>query len=514
VAHPSTGGEWELQTEATPNLSGPHLIARDLAEVEPGGHPSSSQAVGLLAVSPALFVENRGQWHDPSVRYVLDGASVDVVVTDSGVLFQATKKDPGKAEGLRDPVTWEPGLRPGRDAAVQTLQFSASFVGANRVRPVGLKRSESLFHYCVGDHADWRQNVPSYEVVAYESLYEGIDLHIRGLRNHLKYEFHVAPGANYHQIAIYCDGVDGLSIGEDGSLRVDLGGGWGMIRDDAPYIYQEIDGRKVEVTGRFTLVDDRTYSFEITGEIDPDHVLVIDPDLAWSTYLGASGDDLGRGIAVDASGNVLVTGRGSGDAFVTKLSSSGVHLWSTYLGGGGVDWGSGIAVDASGGVYVMGYTQSDGWTSGGFDTTYNDSYHSDAFVAALSSSGEHLWSTYLGGSDTDSGWGIAVDASGAVYVTGDTLSSGWTSGGFDTTHNGSTDAFVAKIMGTYVLHDWNGDGIASIVGDVPPFVQCVYFGNCPPDAPVVGDCNHDSIISIVGDVPCFVDCVYFGECPE
>jgi hypothetical protein len=67
-------------------------------------------------------------------------------------------------------------------------------------------------------------------------------------------------------------------------------------------------------------------------------------------------------------------------------------------------------------------------------------------------------------------------------------------------------------------NDWNEDTIVSIVGEVPPFVQCVYFGNCP-DWPqekrlCIGDCNHDGIISIIGDVPCFVQCVYFGDCPE
>jgi hypothetical protein len=63
-----------------------------------------------------------------------------------------------------------------------------------------------------------------------------------------------------------------------------------------------------------------------------------------------------------------------------------------------------------------------------------------------------------------------------------------------------------------MLHDWNGDGIVSIVGDVPPFVDCVYFGNCPPDYVPLCDCNGDGICSIIGDVPCFVDCVYFGNC--
>jgi hypothetical protein len=67
-----------------------------------------------------------------------------------------------------------------------------------------------------------------------------------------------------------------------------------------------------------------------------------------------------------------------------------------------------------------------------------------------------------------------------------------------------------------VACDWNGDGLVSIVGDVPPFVDCVYFGNCPSDVDLlaVGDCNEDGILSIIGDVPCFVDCVYFGDCPD
>jgi hypothetical protein len=69
---------------------------------------------------------------------------------------------------------------------------------------------------------------------------------------------------------------------------------------------------------------------------------------------------------------------------------------------------------------------------------------------------------------------------------------------------------------TTVLHDWNKDGIVSIVGDVPPFVDCVYFGGCPGDvdAIAIGDCNGDGILSIVGDVPCFADCVYFGDCTD
>jgi hypothetical protein len=81
--------------------------------------------------------------------------------------------------------------------------------------------------------------------------------------------------------------------------------------------------------------------------------------------------------------------------------------------------------------------------------------------------------------------------------------SGWMLGGFPPEQ-------------TVRSHDWNGDGLVSIVGDVPPFVDSVYFGNCPDwspeQLPQMGDCSGDKIVSIVGDVPCFVDCAYFGNC--
>ncbi len=433
------------------------------AVVAPGEEARDSRAIELFAVSPALFVENQGQWSDPTVRYVHDGDSMAVAATDSGIRLQVCRQNPAQdaisigLAGEKDRLSSRAGVD------IQTLWFSVSFIGAKQTRPVGLEQSASLFNYCVGDQANWRQNVPSYEVVAHEGLYEGVDLHIRGLRSHLKYEFHVSPGADYRQIAVRYEGIEGLSIDDDGALWVNLGEGWGSLRDDAPYIYREIDGKKQVVAGRFTLLDARTYAFDITDDVGTDHALVIDPNLAWSTYLGGSEIEYGKGIAVDGSGNVFVTGvtdssgwvsggfdtayHGMRDMFVAKLSSSGAHLWSTYVGGSrgeSVDIDGGIAVDASGNVYVAGYTDSAGWTSGGFDTTYNDG--GDAFVAKLNSSGAHLWSTYLGGSDLDGPVGMGADASGSIYVYGLTRSADWTSGGYDTTFDGGwQDAFVVKL---------------------------------------------------------------------
>jgi len=183
--------------------------------------------------------------------------------------------------------------------------------------------------------------------------------------------------------------------------------------------------------------------------------------LLWSTFLGGSSSDTGRGITTDASGGVYVTGRtysadfptlvgydtsynGDRDAFVAKFSSAGSLLWSTFLGGNDSDWSLGITADASGDVYVTGETYSaDFPTPAGYDTSYNGD--GDAFIAKFSSAGSLLWSTFLGGNDLDQGFGIATDASGGVYVTGRTYSADFpTPTGYDTSFDGDRDAFVAK----------------------------------------------------------------------
>ncbi|MCY2924979.1 MAG: SBBP repeat-containing protein, partial [Planctomycetota bacterium] len=407
----------------------------------------------LFSTSPALFVENQGQWSDSSVRYVHNGDGVNVAMTDAGIAFQVFQQD--TAAPASDPL----GPTGEQSAPMRGMSFGVSFVGATPVVPVGLEKSDSTFNYYLGEQANWHGDVPSYQTVAYEGLYPGIDLQTWGRRSNLKYEFHVAPGADWRQIALHYDGISGLSINADGSLAVDLGADRGTMVDDAPYIYQVIDGQKVQVPGQFVLLDDSTYSFQITGAYDATQPVVIDPELAWSITLGGSGENYGKGIAVDSSGNILVAGYttsagwisggwnptygGNGDLFVVKLSPTGGQIWGTYLGGVNAEFRRGIAVDLSGNVLVTGQTNSPGWVSGGWDTSYNGG--GDAFVAKLSPSGQHVWSTYLGGSSDDAAQGVAVDSSGNVLVTGFTGSSGWVSGGWDTSYGGFDDAFVTKL---------------------------------------------------------------------
>jgi hypothetical protein len=193
-------------------------------------------------------------------------------------------------------------------------------------------------------------------------------------------------------------------------------------------------------------------------------------DLVWSTFLGGSSSDKGNSVAVDHAGNAYVTGYtesdsfpttagafdttydGYGDVFVAKLNLAGTALvYATFLEGSADDEGHSIVVDSVGSAYLTGETKSTDFpiTAGAFDTSYNGSWR-DAFVVKLSPTGGTLaYATFLGGSDVEMGYGIALDVSGNAYVTGITHSDDFptTSGAFDSVYSSSgyTSVFVAKL---------------------------------------------------------------------
>jgi hypothetical protein len=219
--------------------------------------------------------------------------------------------------------------------------------------------------------------------------------------------------------------------------------------------------------------------------------------IEYSTLLGGNDYDFGFGIAVNKEGNAYVTGTtygifsdtfpttsnayqtaasGSGDAFVSKLSADGSTLvYSTFLGGAGYDGARGIALDTNGNAYVTGYTQSNTFptTAGAAQTTLNGT--EDAFVTKLNSDGSGLvYSTYLGGSGNDAGFGIAVGTNGYAYITGYTQSADFptTATAIQTANGTGKEPFMAALnasgaqlaYSTY-LGGSNGDGAYAIAVD-------------------------------------------------
>jgi uncharacterized protein (TIGR03437 family) len=198
--------------------------------------------------------------------------------------------------------------------------------------------------------------------------------------------------------------------------------------------------------------------------------------LVYSTYLGGSAIDSGSAIAIDTAGNAYVTGTtfsadfptknafqamkgAQQDAFVAKINTAGTAwLYATYLGGNNVDQGNAIAVDTAGSAYVTGYTGSTDFPLAS-PLRGSNTNSVDAFVSKLNPAGSALvYSTYLGGSATDYGTAIAVDASGSAYVTGIVASDDFPlANPIDNTlgSHAVDDAFVTKISTSGTTLDYS-----------------------------------------------------------
>jgi len=292
---------------------------------------------------------------------------------------------------------------------------------------------------------------PHLERVTYPNLWPGIDLAYDAGSGIVRSTYTLAPGANPAAIRLRYNAP--VTVEVDGSLRIAYE--TGALRESAPLAWQEIAGARVPVAVRLIVRAGSEVGFHV-GRYDRRYPLTIDPTLTWNTFLGGSEQDHGYGIAVDGYGNVYVTGDSGAtwgspvraytalaDAFVAKLDYDGNLTWHTFLGGSGTDEGHGIAVDSSGNVYVTGHV-TDTWGSPA--RAYTADY--DAFAAQLDSDGGLVWHTFLGESSSDYGDGIAVDNVGNVYVTG-TSSSAWSCSTTDDCterdYTGSTDAFVAQL---------------------------------------------------------------------
>ena len=436
-----------LSLAAVPRLP---LGTRPLAGEAAGG-PRVAESYGKL---PLSFEPNLGQT-DARVSFMARGGGMTAFFTDTETVMVLSRSERGE----RDPLP-----RHEQPPKVEQAVVRMKLAGAGQPRQAsGLEKLPGISNYFIGnDPAKWRTDVPHYARIQYEGVYPGIDLVWYGNQRQLEYDFVVAPGADAEQIQVAYEGVESLKVEAGGELV--LRTALGELRQQQPRVYQEIDGKRVEVGARYALAARNRVSFEL-AQYDRKRELRIDPVvLGYSTYLGGSGDDAGSGIALDAAGSAYVTGitastnfptqlpykntfqGGLYDVVVTKLTPAGNGLiYSTYLGGSGYDQGLGIAVDARGSAYVTGITESiDFPTLSAYQVDNRGGY--DAFVTKLLPAGNGLvYSTFLGGSSNDYGRGIAVDAAGAAYVTGYTFSTDFPTQSQYENYAGADDAFVTKL---------------------------------------------------------------------
>jgi len=447
--------------ETTINHTETKCIDTKLDRIQPDtDKPIRHQDYGNV---PLYFIENRGQI-DSQVTYYARCTGQTIFFSNEGVTITLT-------QGVKETATIVDTV-----ATPQTGDLHGVRHSIVRLQPVGMQKTvtitateprECKVAYFIGNDPNaWQTDIPTYAGVLYREAFTGIDLKFYGNNKNLEYDIIVRPGADPDRVRFAYQGVEHLEITPAGDLALHLPDG-GVLLQKKPIIYQEIDGARVHCDGTFMVHDNPsgpTFGFTIAS-YDRNHTLIIDPVIAYSTYLGGASNEYGQAIAVDITGAAYITGftlsanfptinplqavsGSSYDAFVAKLSPAGNALiYATYLGGSGEDEGKGITVDSTGAAYVTGRTRSSDFP------VHNAILSSirgseDGFIVKLNPAGSSFsYATYFGGTGQDYGTGIAVDTSGSAYVTGMAYSTDLptTVDVLQTTNAGSADAFAVKL---------------------------------------------------------------------
>jgi hypothetical protein len=413
----------------------------------------------LIHNIPLAFEQNIGQAASEA-KYISRGPGYELFLTTDQAVF--TFSSIGGAGGNSckvPPATPESmAIVPPHSRTQLNCEGPKSIVrlrllGANPdVRPKGTRPLSSYSNYFIGSDAHkWRTHVPQFAEVWYRNIYPGIDLDYRTNNRVLEYDLTVAPHANAAAIAFSIDDTENrVRMNVNGDLLIGASEGDLLLQQPRVYVgngcakshWSTYNCRLVN-GGRFTFRRSAANSIQINFELptyDHSQTLVIDPVVSFSTFLGGSLEDSANGMALDSSGNIYLIGQttstdfptttggyqkmlaGNSDIFMTELSADGSRLiYSTYLGGTNSEYANGIALDSANNAYVTGETYSTDFPV--VNAYQSQSAGGTGFVSKLSADGTTLvFSTYLGGSLEGACLAIAVDGSGEAVVAGRTYS--------------------------------------------------------------------------------------------
>ncbi len=457
---------------------------------------------------PAMFIENVGQFPEEARFQVRGGLGSGMWLAEDAI-WVALLEPAVEVPDLRNPLDFhrvhsEPQPRKG-------VNIKLSFVGANphpRIEP--FDRLDTKVSYFFGnDPANWHADVPVWGGVRYVDIYPGVDLELASESGQYSQRMIAHPEADLGAVRLGVEGASILTLDEQhlclstalGQFVIPLfqvAGTDGSVIDMGIY-HSEIDGTETVSPFSSSATSSRFSSIQDNSS-----------DLLYSTFLGGDSVDVGSKCVVDQDGNIYIGGRtessgfpttpgafdttydgescqghiACGDAFVTKLSAGGTALiYSSFLGGSWYDGGSSLVVDSDGFVHITGITKSFDFptTSNAFDRSYDgstceDYVCGDAFLTELDADGTALiYSSFLGGNDYEWSYGIALDDSGATYLTGSTKSPDFptTPDSFDPVYSGGLgDVFIAKlnasgsdlVYSTYLGGEY-GEGASAITID-------------------------------------------------
>jgi hypothetical protein len=392
---------------------GTSLLAQRAHVPKDLGKPQAARQSGIvhridqsIAQQGLSFEPNFGQT-DPRVRFVAKGHGSAIFLTPDSATVVLSSVPPIHPQHSAV-TTIKSALGSESAKAIKSSALTVRFKGgAHHARIEGENRLTSVTNYFIGnDRARWHSAIPNYAQVRYRNVYPGVDVVYYGNHRELEFDLEVAPGANPGNIRMQFDGTGRIRIDRSGDLL--LGAGKDQLSLHKPVVYQLASGKKKLLASKYRILGRSTAGIEVAN-YDRRKALVIDPALTFSTFLGGSVADVGFAVAADVSSSAYVTGlacspdfprtlgteNANCDVFISKFNSSGALVYSTFVGGSQLDEGRGIAVDSTGAVYVSGQTFSTD-----FPSTVGQSFtgHSDAFVAKLDATGSKLFARLLGGS--------------------------------------------------------------------------------------------------------------------
>ncbi len=383
----------------------------------------SAQTQESYGKLPLSFEANRGQT-DAQVKFFSRGSGYTLFLTSTEAVLSLRKPQAKTSTVSRQPLT-EPDILERTSANV----FRIELVGANPAPQVeGLDDLPGKSNYFLGnDPTQWRTSVPTFAKVKYRGVYPGIDLVYYGREKQFEFDFLVSPGADPSRIQFAIEGANCLEVDDHGDLVMHASASQAkperasttncresrssadqvVVRLRKPDVYQGTSGARHKITGHYLLLASSRVGFAL-APFDHTKSLCIDPVLEYSTYLGGADDDSAQGIAVDANGNMYIAGTTRStnfptshpfqsapasfiDVFVTKLNAAGDTLiYSTYLGGTNSDDARAIAIDELGNAYIAGTTLSTDFPTASPLQPAYGGGFQDAFLTKLNPDGSAL----------------------------------------------------------------------------------------------------------------------------
>src|SRR5580700_5526470 len=314
----------------------------------------------LFANPPLSFEANLGQAPAP-VQFLANGHGYALsLLPDEAVLNLSSPTLPARGPLPHKTIS----LPPREKFRVTESKLHLKLAGGNVNAAISASQelSEKSFYFIGNDSQKWQTRIPNYSRVSYRDIYPGVDLIYHGNEGRLEYDFVVAPGVDPKMILLEVQGARRMTLDEQGNLILVTSSG--RLELQKPIIYQSIGKERRLVAGNYSRLERNRIGFKV-GSYDSNKPLIIDPVLSYTTYVGRSLYDRANGIALGPDGSEFVTGvspkpgstTGTSEAFVAHLSADGSQLlYLVYLGGSDTIEARGIAVDAAGNAYITGET--------------------------------------------------------------------------------------------------------------------------------------------------------------